>query len=141
MHLVYRKCNPCLSLLCTKLAKVVVIDAPLVQRASTVVPKPIVNHPIPLNISMAPEIPSGYTARWYTAGNMGETRVNPAFNGTLPSADGPVSNFIYPSTKNALLNALAKPWFADPPLKGVVGGCSGECKAKLVRAVLQATLH
>ena len=78
-----------LSLACI-FSVVVVIDGPLLQRASTVISAPITDRTVPLKVSITPQIPHDYTGSW----TPWEAPVSPMFNDTLPSINGPVSNHI-----------------------------------------------
>ena len=108
----------------------VTVDGPLLQKATTVVNAPIVNDPVTLNVSMAPEVPRGYTGGWlYT--NFSQTAAW-AFNETMPTANGEVSNNI--STYfdlDELSIAWLQPWIEDRTVPGIVQGCEGICTAAI----------
>ena len=124
----------------------VVIDGPLLQRASTVIPAPV-DKPIPLNISMAPQVPRGYTGYWQTIANLGQPNywVASAFASTMPGSKGPVPNTILSEVSIDVQIELTKAWFYDEaPLQGYRSWLSGQVYgqidcSRLVCLVMQVT--
>ena len=119
----------------------VVIDGPLLQRASTVIPAPV-DKPILLNISMTPQIPRGYTGYWQTIANLGQPHywVATAFGSTMPGSKGTVPNNILSGVSIDVQIDLTKAWFyEEAPLEGVVRGCPDKCTAKLTAPALSVS--
>lgn len=85
---------------------VILIDGPLLQRASTVASMHMPSSQ-PLSIKMAPELPHGWSGGWSTTELLGidNTHPNPAFNSTIPTAGGSSRNDI---TTGELLNAKCR---------------------------------
>ena len=107
----------------------VVIDGPLLQRSTSVKLAEIHNQTLPLNITMAPEIPTGSTGLWSTmeAKGFGYFWSTP-FNSTAPGGGGgqhPNNIWV-----EGMRNASGKDYLLNAPLSQVVTGCSGNCKAK-----------
>lgn len=118
----------------------VVVDGPLLQRASTVVPAPIVDSPVTLNINMAPELPTGWSGFWDTQHHLGlTTRMSATWNKTVPSTNGPVSNYIDPIGYREITHQLAALWYPDRALVGVVRGCPSTCTLKIRAPALAPT--
>lgn len=119
----------------------VVIDGPLLQRSSSVVSTPIIDHAVNLNVTMVPEIPRGYTGIWISKHDLNmDHYFNSPFNATMPAANGSVPNtiFVQPSFPQGL--ELAKKFYSDAPLSDIIQGCPERtCKAKLVAPALAAT--
>lgn len=112
-------------------ATIVVIDGPLLQRASTTVTIPN-TATVPLSVSMAPELPRGFTGIWIPDSDLGTAfvRTSNAFNATVPTVDGSSSNHIAPDAYPNRTSAL--PQFANSaPIPGAVSGCPGGCQAKI----------
>ena len=119
---------------------VVVVDGPLLQRSSSVVSAPIVNHPVFLNVTMAPEIPHDYTGAWATMQELGRNQWwNLQFNGTMPGSNGTVPNNIYAEVIPNIEADLPPIFFSNAPLTKVVSGCDGTCKARIRAPALAAT--
>lgn len=121
-------------------ATLVVVDGPLLQRASTV-KSASVDQPIPLNVTMAAQVPTEYTGWWQTVQHI-DTGYNysNAFNATMPAPHGRVSNQVYNTILQDMQTKLTKAWFFQKaPLTGVFQGCSGQCTAKLIAPALAAT--
>jgi hypothetical protein len=125
--------------LATLFSTVVVVDGPLLQQATSVRPAPIVDTVVPLNDSMAREIPAGFTGIW--SNNLDGIRKgwSESFNDTQPSAEGPVSNRIWSGTGYWVKQALSSLYFTDAPFEGVVHGCDGTCKARVRAPALAVT--
>lgn len=71
-------------------SSVILVDGPLLQRASTV---STTQNPInqTLQVLMAPELPHGWSGYWGTAEGL---HPNPAFNATVPTTSGAMKNDI-----------------------------------------------
>ena len=117
------------------LSTLVVIDGPLLQRSSTVREGPVASDPIPLNVTMAQELPTGWSGTWLTATeNAFNQHWPPIYNATLPLGDREVSNDVWPGTRAKTEAHLGSLYFADQHMAGVFTGCAG----KRCRAVLRA---
>lgn len=111
----------------------VVIDGPLLQRSSKVVTGPVASKSVLLNVSMAQELPTGYSGGWLDGASLGVQHYNGAtFNATMPSGSGSnVSNYIHADSNVALEVAISSSWYSADSLAGIVSGCTGSCKATL----------
>lgn len=120
---------------------IVVIDGPLLQRSSTVVTASLSGQPLPLNITMAPELPRGYTGVWGTAASEGEAGFpfTLGFNDTIPTPEGNAKNNIFPMSWPRLNLHISAQWNKDEPLDGVVEGCDGQCMVKFLAPALFET--
>lgn len=102
---------------------------------------PIVGEFLTLNVTIAPEIPKFYGGgSWGSAHLVGTS--NPwsgSFNETIPTINGTASNMIYPQPGIELSSRLTRQYTADAALIGVIRGCHGTCKAKLIAPALAAT--
>jgi hypothetical protein len=108
----------------------VAIDGPLLQKATTIVAAPIVHHPVPLDVTLAPEVPAYSTGWWQqTYGDFTHWAIQ--FNDTIPTSYGSTSNNIISVLRDTFEVAVGSRWFMDAPISGVVRGCPGVCKAKL----------
>lgn len=119
----------------------VYIDGPLLQRASTTVLVPK-DQTISLNISMAPEIPAGFTGFWWrTPPQLGSASpLDGGFNATIPTSSGPADNYVIPAERhNDITNEINKPWLSGAPYSGVVRGCPETCRATLRAPALSLT--
>lgn len=119
----------------------VVIDGPLLQRASIVITVPLTNQTVPLTISMAPEIPNGFTGVWATTQDLGLSYWwSPAWNSTIPTGNGTAPNDIMSMEgQSHAATQLSKLYNSDAALDGVVRGCNSRCTAKLRAPALAAT--
>lgn len=113
----------------------VVIDGPILQRATTIVTVPFAQ-PVQLNVTIAQEIPTGYTGWW--ARNAGRWTGN--FNSSIPTATGTTSNDLYALIDEQLEAKVAPLWFRDEGLPKFVQGCKGNCTAKIRAPALTATM-
>ncbi|KAK5163275.1 uncharacterized protein LTR77_010861 [Saxophila tyrrhenica] len=104
----------------------VVANAPLLQRATTVVPESLIGT-VPLNVTISPEIPTGYTGWW----NRDWGRWDQAFNDTIPTATGHASNKLYAQLSAHFQYQLGSKWLSDGPLRDFIHGCDGVCRAKV----------
>lgn len=102
-------------------------SGPFLQRSSTVISSPIQNQPVPLNVSMLPNLRTKRFGGWQGGNTWGYSE---AFNATVPTNNGEASNtvevFSWPNNLRA-----SKSWYANEDLVGVVQGCSGTCRFKL----------
>jgi hypothetical protein len=117
----------------------VAIDGPLLQKATTVVNARITDRPLDLNVSLAPEIPRGYTGGWMRT-NMSQLLNSPAFNYTMPTAEGSVSNNIIGYSRTDITSLWSKPWFEDVTVPGIIHGCPGVCNATVKAPALAQTV-
>ena len=89
---------------------------------------------------MAPELPRSYSGFWATAKDYGfpsDTGHSPAFNNTIPAGNGKnISNLIFPNAGSFVQAHVTDPWMTDASLPGVVHGCPGVCKAKILAPAL-----
>ncbi|KAF2484919.1 hypothetical protein BDY17DRAFT_93733 [Neohortaea acidophila] len=112
-------------------ATIVMIDGPLLQRASTVatIPNPATAL---LNISMAPELPRGYSGAWISSEELSgfRSRQVQSFNATIPTATGNASNYIVFDAWSNKTDIFSQ-WINTASLSGLVRGCPGECRAKI----------
>lgn len=110
-------------------------DGPLLQRASTVDTAHWDGQSVPLNVSMAQELPRFFggtiAAPRQAVGNLYHWSY--AFNNTFPTGNGgTASNNLYPvPPDNEVVAHLANLVMTDAPLHGVIEGCPGTCTAKL----------
>lgn len=105
----------------------VAIDGPLLQRASTVISVPRVDVPVPLNVSIAPEIPTNFTGGWGIVHH-----VLSEWNRTVPSSNGSTLNDVEPSIEFGPFDQVVYEWIRNSPINsGAVRGCGGVCKAKV----------
>ena len=111
----------------------VAIDAPLLQKAITVVPAPIVDQPVTLEVNLAHQIPTDFTGGWYHA----SSRWSWAFNDTIPTWNDSISNRLYPEATTNTMYGIE--WYKDAPLSGIVRGCDKKCKAKVKAPALATT--
>ena len=124
----------------TVFSTLVVIDGPLLQRASSVVPARITDHPVPLDVTMAPEVPTDYTGAWATMQDIGiDQWWNLPFNSTEPGSNGPVPNNIYVEINPHLEQSLGRHYFSDTLPPHILTGCHGTCKAKIRAPALALT--
>lgn len=120
----------------------VVIDGPLLQRSSTVITGQVAAKSVPLNISMAQEVPTGYSGEWVTGDTLGMPQYYnyATFIVTMLSGRGrEVSNDIWPNVNASLEAAVSRSWYSNDPLRGAVRGCMGSCKATLRAPALAQT--
>lgn len=116
-----------LGLACTA-STLVVVDGPLLQLASTVRPGKI-DRPVPLNVTMAAQIPTGFTGDWQAADNLGLTPFwSPSFNSTMPTSGGTTPNNIYTAVTHGIESSLYKAYIGDID-------CSSRCCQWLSRLV------
>jgi FtsZ-binding cell division protein ZapB len=125
--------------LATLFSTVVVMDGPLLQQSTSIRPAPILNTVVPLNVSMAREVPKGYTGTWSPEDIDIRKGWSESFNDTQPGAEGPVSNRIWSGTGYWVKSPLSSLYFTDAPLEGVVHGCHGTCKARVRAPALAVT--
>ena len=121
------------------LSTLVAIDGPLLQKATNVVSAPI-GETMSLNVSLAPEVPTGFTGGWYKMPN-GSNQMpwSPIWNDTIPTlnGNGGTSNNIIPLQHP--MDPLSAAWLTEAPMKGFVQGCKSKCKAKLRAPALAVT--
>ena len=103
----------------------VAVEGPLLQRASRVVSVPITNTFIPLNVTLTPELPAGFTGFWTV-----QNRTFDYFGDQIPTGNGTTSNDICSTTATAF-NAVTQNFTKGPPLIGFSSGCPGSCRAKV----------
>ena len=106
----------------------IAIDAPLLQKATTVVPA----NPVTLNVTMAQELPTAYSGTW----SRFSAKWSPLFNESIPSNEGNISNQIYSWTRSP---SLGVDWIKNMPISGVVSGCPDSCKARIRAPALAVT--
>jgi hypothetical protein len=111
------------------------------QRATRVVQAPIVGEYQTLNVTIAPEIPKFYGGGSWAPAHLVGTSIpwSGSFNETIPTANGTASNMIYPQPGSELSPKLTRQYTTDAHLTGVIRGCHGTCKAKLIAPALAAT--
>ena len=116
----------------------VAIDGPLLQKATTIDLTPIVAPPIPLNVTMAQEVPTDFTGWWDLEGKSGVWSI--AFNKTIPTVNAEISNLLEPFRTEQMDNQAAA-WFRDDKIAGVVSGCpkGSMCNATVRAPALAAT--
>lgn len=119
----------------------VAIDGPLLQRASTVVPAPITGRSVHLNVTIAQEVPTGFTGGWSPSGNNTvAARLCSTFNDTIPAANGTTSNHIIPEAVVDLKGDWSGLWYSEGTMKGFIHGCpNNTCKAKIRAPALAST--
>ena len=102
---------------------IVVIDGPLLQRASTVMSAPKEPSPVPLDVTIAPELPTDWSGWRVDNKDFGLQGIQSwEFNTTIPTWNGSASNLIGSvSPRN-----LSPIWYDDRPLSSIVRGCHGE---------------
>lgn len=125
------------------LSTIVAVDGPLLQKSSTVKEGPVPADALSLHVSMAQEVPRGFTGSWMTskqAGVAGVTRPWDLFNDTIPTPHGTVRNNIWLGSSNQLAYNLTAPWYDTAPISGAVRGCPGECKTTLRAPALFPTV-
>ncbi|KAK5174616.1 Serine carboxypeptidase 3 [Saxophila tyrrhenica] len=113
--------------LATIFSTLALIDGPLLQRSSSVVPSTL-HEPVSLQVSMAQEIARGSTGFWIASEEMDYgTHVNTPFNKTMPGVDGTkVSNDIWTFTED-FMDEVATLYYSNAPLPGLVHGCVDKC--------------
>ncbi|KAK5172795.1 uncharacterized protein LTR77_002915 [Saxophila tyrrhenica] len=118
----------------------VVIDGPLLQRASGVVSVPI-DKEIPLQVFLAEEVPTDFSGYWYDQKSVGVAQTwSFSFNATIPTGYGSAPNTIFTSSgRNSISFEANKHFLTGAPMHGIVRGCSGECKLKLRAPALAIT--
>lgn len=120
------------------MASLVVVDGPLLQSSSSVVSAAILNHELPLNITLAPEVPTGYTGQWFRR-NISESGVCDTYFGRdIPTPFGHTKNDICSIFGNNMMN-VAESVKRDAPLDGVVSGCTHNCRAKIKAPALMVS--
>lgn len=109
------------------LCSLVVIDGPLLQKASTVKAVPRFDSPLTLNVSMVPEMPRNWSGlRWYGTGD-----------GIYGSHFGPLNgtgsnNVVSRATLGRRgMEHLSNPFLLNEPVRTAVSGCTGECTMTL----------
>lgn len=118
-----------------------VVDGPLLQRSSTVLSAPIVGQSVNLNVSIVPELPSGFGGAWIPLPPNERLRYAEAFNDTVLTNNGSMlQNF--ETDANASLQSVLGDWVGDAPLTDVVRGCpnSSVCETKLRAPTLWPTV-
>ena len=90
---------------------------------------------------MVPHMPTGYTGGWLTTEEVGfPYNWSASFNSTMPASHGSVPNNIQSVMPHELATRLTNLWYyQEGALRGVVHGCVGKCKAKLVAPALAVT--
>jgi hypothetical protein len=118
----------------------VIVDGPLIQRASTVIPATLTS-PVTLNVTIAPEIPHDFSGFWIENPSYHKdiAGFNQAFNYTMPSSNGTVKNTIMAGVNKAIHARLGKLWYGDEPLPNVLQGCDGVCHATIRAPALAVT--
>ncbi|KAF2483167.1 hypothetical protein BDY17DRAFT_142652 [Neohortaea acidophila] len=110
---------------------IVVVDGPLIQRASGVIPVPS-SAMVPLNVTMTPEIPHSATGGWVTTTQAGRAKYNGlVFNETIITANGTAPNLVQGILGLSSFYHATDQWRYNSPLGGVIRGCPGRCLAKL----------
>lgn len=106
------------------------VDGPLLQKATTIVSAPIINHPVPLNVTLSPELPFLFSGGYVeTNGTM--NRWAQEFNTSIPASYGSVPNNLVSIVNPYVDQEIGKPWLKRTPLNGIVRGCPGECNVKV----------
>lgn len=122
---------------------VVVVDGPLLQRASTIRPAAVAGGPsVTLDVSMVPEMPRDYTGTWFEAEKAANRYPQSAmFNATIPGPDGPVSNHIGTGGDEDSSRSVSVigQWIEGSPVDHAVRGCPGRCKVKIQAPALFET--
>lgn len=109
---------------------IVVVDGPLIQRASGIIPVP--NSAVMLlNVTMTPEIPHTATGGWVTPEEAGYGNVGLVFNNTIITANGTAPTLVEGLTGYRYFYDAIYGWRYNSPLGGVISGCAGECQAKM----------
>lgn len=109
---------------------VVVVDGPLIQRASGVVSVPN-SAVVPLNVTMAPEIPHSATGGWVTIAESGNPDFEQIFNETIITANGTAPNLVAGLSSYQTFYHATYGWKTNAPLDGVISGCPGDCMATI----------
>ncbi len=120
---------------------IVVIDGPLGQRSSTVDIATITTS-IPLAVNITPEVPRDFTGYWQQSPKYDDGQIdgfNQAYNETMPSANGSVTNTMLPGIHQSISARFSKLFYQDAPLTNIVTGCPGECKATIKAPALAVT--
>lgn len=109
--------------------------------ASTVKSAPYQDPEVGLGVRMAQQVPKGISGIWSTSHANGFDRpANYQFNRTMPApGDTQVSNEIWTGPARKLQENVAGLYFADSPLRNVVTGCPGSCRATVVAPALAVT--
>lgn len=118
-----------------------VVDGPLLQRSSTVVSASIIGQSVNLNVSIVPELPSGFGGAWIPLPPNARLRYAEAFNDTVPTNNGSMlQNF--ETDANSSLQSVLGDWLAGAPLTDVVRGCPNNsvCETKLRAPTLWPTI-
>ena len=117
------------------------IDGPLLQRSSTVVPSPIKDQTMDINVTIAQEVPSGFTGAWIRSdGGRVQQRFSNSFNDTIPAADGTSSNHLIPWANIDVDGRWASLWYDQAgTIEDFVHGCNKSCKATIRAPALAAT--
>lgn len=108
-------------------------DGPLLQRASTVVNVQVHDQTLPLNITMASQIPAGMGGIWLTNTQYGipHAPYSAVFNKTIQTPHGTAPNDIWPLRGGAGASTVLGRWQHEAALHGVVHGCSTKCRVKM----------
>lgn len=101
---------------------------PFLQRATTVISAEYRNSPVPLDVTMAPEVPADFTGAWtIIPGHGWASLYSVNFNATVPTSHGNASNHLYIVDSPDLFNDWASQWYRAAPLSDFVRGCPGLC--------------
>ena len=118
----------------------VAIDGPFLQKATTIVPAEITDHPIPLNVTIAPELPTDWSGKWFEMPGHGfNSWRSGMFNETIPTSYGNTSNHMFAAGRPELTEDWNLPWFRGETLSGLVQGCEDRCSVKIQAPALTAT--
>lgn len=98
------------------------MDGPLLQRATNVKFTSF-NTPISLNVSIVPEIPSGFSGYW--------NKAVPPLSGVF---NGKGEHFVFGETK--IMSSIGVEWANAAAINGSMDGFTGTCRAKLQAPML-----
>ena len=115
----------------------VAVDGPLLQKSTTVVSAQI-DQAVPLNVTLAPEVPTDFSGGWVNiSASSNQMAWSRLWNESIPTVDGSTSNWII--SEIFPKSSLSAAWLKEKPMKGVVRGCPGECRAKVKAPALAVT--
>lgn len=119
----------------------VMLDGPLLQRASIAVSGTDQGQAVQVTVQMAPQLPLSYTGIWLYNTAYGEPnfRNSAAWNSSVPIPGGSTPNDVLLQSNSHVKLELSKLWYPGKNLPGVVKGCPGQCKLKLSAPALIPT--
>ena len=121
----------------------VAVDGPLLQKATRVVYAPVKRDPIPLSVSVLPELPTNLFAGYTPVNTTNNPRARESwmFNHTIPTADnGSAPNNVLVEIDYWMYN-IQGPWLRKEEISNAIHGCptSSHCRLKVRAPALVAT--